>query len=513
MDKLRLFWQSLEGMNWSLQDVIFLSACLLLIVYMGRPRKRGVRMAFLDQVLFYWTPTEPYTRRSLVRSVCVIGAAGSGKTSGSGHLIAKNLVRDRSIGLQIHASKPEELEEWERRWAGECRVKEDFRVFGPKQPWRCNFLQFELDNGADTRELTEYLMVLSENLQRGQNGGSTEPFWREGTKRYIYNGIEIVTRATGKLDPATLQQFIVGAARTPQQTTDPTWEKGSHLQMIKAAYGKCKTDTEFHDWQMAWEFFVKECPSQADKMRSGFEAGVFNITHVLNTGIVRHLIASETNITPAILDEGKSIMINMPVPIFGAAGALVNGAWKLSTQRHILRRKAVHNSPITILWLDEFQHHVNSEDAKFLCECRSHHGGMIVLTQSLHNFYSELGGKSGEHYANALLTNFGHKIAHSCGDDQTAGYFAALIGNKMRTDIGGSMSPGTNLYDEVMGGQSKFSGSFSSTMALELEHNEFFKLPTGGPANGFLVGGIVIRSGEPFRSTGKNWLRVNFNQK
>ena len=72
------------------------------------------------------------------------------------------------------------------------------------------------------------------------------------------------------------------------------------------------------------------------------------------------------------------------------------------------RNDAPPGSPIAVIWVDEFQNHLNSFDPKFLAECRSHRGCMFVLTQSLHSYYAALnGGQAAEHQANALLTNPG----------------------------------------------------------------------------------------------------------
>ena len=108
-----------------------------------------------------------------------------------------------------------------------------------------------------------------------------------------------------------------------------------------------------------------------------------------------------------MLDEGDWVLVDMPISRDGASGAMVNGIWHLATQRHILRRHAADRRKITVLWIDEFQNHLNSFDPQFLAECRTHGGCMVVLTQSLHSYFAALkGGHAAEHQANALLTNF-----------------------------------------------------------------------------------------------------------
>lgn len=136
---------------------------------------------------------------------------------------------------------------------------------------------------------------------------------------------------------------------------------------------------------------------------------------------------------------------------------------------------------------------------------------MLFLTQSRHSDYSSLKGESGRHQADALLTNFHHKLFHALGDAETAEWASGLIGKELRTFIGGSMAPQESLFDKLMG-QSKYTGSFNQQYEKVLQDNAFLNgLRTGGKANGLLADCIVIRSGEPF-STGQNWLWTTFSQ-
>jgi hypothetical protein len=136
---------------------------------------------------------------------------------------------------------------------------------------------------------------------------------------------------------------------------------------------------------------------------------------------------------------------------------------------------------------------------------------MVYLTQSIHSFYSRIRGEAGEHETDALLTNFYHKIFHAVGDDKTATYGSSLIGRRTTTHFGGSMTPADNAYDELFG-PSRLSPSWSEHVENILENREFMQgLRTGGPENGFMVDGIVVRSGEPF-ANGEAWMRVAFSQ-
>src|SRR5262249_50657730 len=154
---------------------------------------------------------------------------------------------------------------------------------------------------------------------------------------------------------------------------------------------------------------------------------------------------------PEDMFKGKWLLVNMPPAEWGDIGSFVAGAWKYMTQRRNLRRQARDTDGINVIWCDEAQQFVNSYDHHYLAQCRSHLGCMVYLTQSLHSYYSALTGQSGKHQADALLTNFHHKLFHALGDVQTAEWASGLIGKSLQTFVGGSMAPATDLWDELAG--------------------------------------------------------------
>ena len=469
--------------------------------------KNASRGGLLSDVLYRWSPRDPFPVRDLLRSVAIFGASGSGKTSGSGFQIARAVVRNPRIGGLIIASKLEDREFWQRVFHQAGR-KHDLLVFSPESPLRFNFLDF-VQRSGDTRDITQAIMVIGETLEMGR-GRESEPFWRQQYERMIYNAVEIVLLATGKVTAPDLQRFINGAAQDPDELAKPEWQAGFHNQCLKAAFGNHRTPVQKHDYALASDYWLKEYPAMADKTRSSILAGVMGILHVFNTGIVRELVSTTTNVSPAVMDQGKWVLVDMPISSDGAAGALVLGGWKYLTQRHILKRHATENTPACVIWADEAQKVVNSFDSAYLAECRSHRGCMVYLTQSIHAFYSRM-REGGEHDTDALLTNFYHKVFHALGDDKSASFAGSLIGKRARTRFGGSMTPSDNAYDELFG-PSRLSPSWSEHVENILENREFMQgLRTGGPENGFMVDGIVVRSGEPF-ANGEAWMRVAFSQ-
>jgi hypothetical protein len=98
------------------------------------------------------------------------------------------------------------------------------------------------------------------------------------------------------------------------------------------------------------------------------------------------------------------------------------------------------------------------------------------------------------------------------GDFESAEWASEKVGKRLETMIGGSMPPAEGIFEELFG-RSRFTGSFTSHYEPILQPSVFMNgLRTGGERNRFICDGIVIKSGEPFRS-GENFLPVAFSQR
>jgi hypothetical protein len=457
----------------------------------------------LDQVLFWLSKLDPFTYRDLVRSILIMGSPGSGKTSSVGKILLRAVIRH--AGVLLIASKPEDREMVE----GLCREagKELFVV----EPGGLSFnlFKYEANKGADARQLTEMVMTVSEVLTRA-DGGTSDKFFGLSDFRWVHTAIDVILLAHGVVDTWSIYNFILDAALSKEQLDDPEWRGGYHYETISAAFKKEKTATEARDFARAEKSWLYEWPLMSERTRSSILAGIVNKLHVFNSGIVSDLIGSETGITPEALDQGAVILVDMPIPQHGVSGGVVAGAWKYAVQRHILRR--ADWSTVICLWSDEYQNHITSFDAKFLAECRSHGGCMCVLTQSIHSIYSSIGGKESQSHTKALLSCFASKIFMALGDEESAKYASSLVGKDIVRMAGASRGGGAMLYDELTGRQGL--GTSLSERIEDLIQARYFQngLKTGGPENGYIAQGWIVRNGQPF-STGENAMLVDFSQR
>jgi hypothetical protein len=483
----------------------------------------------LEDILIVWPTGDPFTCRHLVEGgVAIMGRSGSGKSSGSLNRLAKAIIARKKTGGLINASSPTDRKYWTSRFA-EAGRPEDLLIFGPGEPYRFNFLDAEMAAGGDTRNITRMILTVGElrGNEDGQPGDGMGRFWAMETERWLYNAVEIVKLATGRVTVPDLHSFISTAATSPDQLLKEdaipkehapllhavrAWRAGFHNQAIAAAYAKPKTANEQHGFDLITDQWLNEWPAMADKTRSSIVACIMGILHVFCVGECRELLSTTSNVSPALFEQGKWVLVDWPVSRGGAPAAFTNGVWKLATQKYVLRRNPQPNDCIIVIICDEFPKVCNpGHDSNFLAECRKYLGCMIVATQSLHSFYSAVKGQSGEHAVEALLTNFGLKIFHALGDAKSAEWGSGLLARYKETFISVSDGEPTTLYDELTG-HGRYKASISSHYEPVLQPGEFFSLATGGPANGYWVDGIVVRSGEPF-SDGKNYQIVGFNQR
>lgn len=471
----------------------------------------------LDESLLSWKKRDAFTVRQLLNGgVAIFGQTGSGKTSSSGRLIGEAIVSLPSSGGLILAAKPSDAGMWEGIFARAHRSS-DLLVFSPDSPagLKFDFLDYEMRHGGHTRNITRCIRTIGENLRRtdGARGGREEAeFFKAQEERLIYNAVEVVKLATGRITAPELQEFITTAAQSTAEISSLEWQAGFHNQCVRAAYARDKSSIEARDFKTASDFWLHQFPVMSDRTRSCIIAGVMGLLHVFNSGVVAELVSNGSNVTPDVLFEGKWVLVDMAPNEWGDLGSFVSAGWKYLTQRRVLRRKVTDGDPICVIWTDEAWQFVNSYDQAFLAQCRSHLGCMVMLAQSIHSFHSAMAGHDPKHEAEALLSNFHTKVVHLLGDFDSASWASNLLGRELKTFINGSTPPPQGVFDAMMG-VGNFSGGFSEHYEPVLEPRAFMSgLRSGGPAADYLADAYVIRSGEPF-STGANWLPVTFSQK
>jgi hypothetical protein len=475
----------------------------------------------LGQPLLHWAPREPFTLEDACKGVQVWGMTGSGKSSGSGRLLALQYLRHGFGGLVLCA-KPGEADTWREY----CRIagrSDNLIVFSPSASHRFNFLDFELQRPGAGAGLTENIlqlfMTVAEIANRGSGGGNgreDEGYWKRSLQQLLRNALDLLVIATGRVSVPELYRMVVSAPTTFEQLASTAWqEKSFFWQCLRAADTAAKTGYQVHDFQLVADYFLLEYPGLSEKTRSIIVSTFTSMVDVLNRGVLRELFCTTTSVTPEDCLAGNIIVVDLPVKEFAEVGQFAAVIWKYLFQRAVERRDVRVNPRPVFLFVDESQLFTTSFDAMFQTTARSARCCTVYLTQNLNNYLCAYKGESGQAEAKSLLGNLTTHVVHALADSDTAQFIAELIGRRRLIFASGNVSytpwhPVSDFFDRNEG---QVSGGFSESFEFEVQPAELFRMRTGGSSNQFQVDALIWRGGQPFASSGRSYLWTHFSQK
>lgn len=476
----------------------------------------------LDAPLLKWTASDAWTVRNAFEGCLVLGATGSGKSSGSGRSLALAMLGAGWGGLVLTVKADER-----RVWEGYCRAagrSKDLIVFSPDGPWRFNPLNHDLVRSGAGAGLTENVVHLLSTIleisdRHGSSGGGRdeEGYWRRANLQLMRNLVDLLSVAKGRITVGELYQLVVSAPQSLDDVRSPQWRGRSFcFECLTEADQRAKSAQQQADFALVADYFCSEFPALSEKTRSIVVSTFTSTVDVLNRGLLRELLCTTTNVTPEAIQEGRIVLVDLPVKEFGAVGTMAQVIWKYAFQRAIERRN-VAQSPRPAFWFaDEAQNFVTSYDMQFQTTCRSARVATVLLSQNVSNFYAALGGnEKGRAEATSLFANLNTKVFHANGDPQSNEWAAGLISRTRVLLASGNQSrPEGDLFSALTGWgeQGQTSSGFSETFEFEVQPSEFSALRTGGPANRGVVDAIVFQSGRAFAGSGRTWLPVSFQQ-
>jgi type IV secretory pathway TraG/TraD family ATPase VirD4 len=475
----------------------------------------------LSNRLFSFNKYDHLTVGRAVEGILIMGATGAGKSSASGRKIALSYLKAGWGGLVLCA-KGDEARVWER-YCREAGRSDDLIIFSPDQPWRFNFLDFELQRkgrGAGLSEnLIKLLSTVAEITKRdtGKGGGQEDgQYWEDSKNQLLRNLTDLIILAKGRITVSDLYEVLSSAPKSVAQTRSAEWQRESYCyQCLREAYHRPKTASQEQDFRNIDRYWCGSFPELAEKTR-GIVASTFTaMTDVMNRGIFRELFCGETNISPQAMEDGKIIVVDLPVAEFGEIGRYAAGTWKYCSQMS-LGRRAMEGSPRPVfVWQDEAQYFVLATDMMFQSVCRGYKVSNVVLTQNISNFYATMGGKSSEALVDSLFGNLNTKIFHANGDHVTNKWMAEQIGRsrQLLANSSTSQSPMDSVSSSLGIGPWQTSAGVSEVFEFEVQPSAATSLRTGGPANNWLVDVIVFSSGSCFHTTDRPYAFCTFSQK
>jgi hypothetical protein len=477
-------------------------------------RRKQPPKSDLDSVLLSFDRHTPWTFRDAFEGTCILGGNGSGKTSGSGQLLAESFLAQGWGGL-VMTTKPDEHRMWETMCERTGRSG-DLVLFGAGGESRFNFLDYELNQpgGAGaTENLVNLFTAVTEVGDRSKGGERNEgdQFWKRSYKQLLRNAIDALSMGVGKVSVPMLYEMITDIAQSPQEAESEQWQRESSLfAVLEAAKARMQGEGAQHDFKLVARYWLRELPALAEKTRSIILSTFTGIVDCFNRGMMRTLFSTTTSVTPEDAQQGKVIVVNLPVKEWNELGQYAQVVWKFLFQRATERRRTTR--PV-FLWADEASNFVTSYDALFQSTSRSSRCATVFLCQNLPLYYTALGGEQvGKAAADALLGCMATKIFHANSDITTNNYAAEIIGRTLVRRHSVSMPHNRNLFlsDPEL---QPATGSVSEQMEFKLLPSEFTTLKKGGTASNGIVEGVIFQNGRVFKATGDNYLVTSFTQK
>ena len=521
----------------------------------------------LNTPLLRLSAEDVFTLEDACAGVHVFGGIGSGKTSGSGKMLAGAYLRAGMGGL-VTAVKPEEVDLW-RKYAAEHGRSNSLLLFDENEGF--NFLSYELARqGMDgIGTVTECLMRVIEAAKKAsrtatQRGG--DPFWGDTTRQVLRYALPPLFAAGGSLSIGEIIRFINTAPASVKDVTDAQWQERSFMySVMNRAANHPKVSMERAALADTIRFWAEEYPAIPEKTRGNIVISVTTVLDRFKHGrLARAFCGKTTSVVPELSFGGAVIVLAMPTLTWNEDGIIGQQLFKFLWQRGVLSRNALaeqhHERPV-FLWSDEAQETVSSFDGEFLSMCRGSKCCVTFMSQSLPSYVARIGGDNAEADARGLVGKFNTHVFHANACPETNEWAAKTLGKVMKrhpnytagssdnvtvgmnagssTNRGSSSGFGTshsygpgqgnhglnfnsggNRSDGSSWGENRGRSSgnsesrgYSESMEYAFEPGDFGRiLMTGGKSNGNIVTGVWFRAGKVFRASGTNFLLERFRQ-
>lgn len=477
-----------------------------------------------------------WTVRNAVEGVQIFGGIGSGKTSGSGRMLALKYLANGFGGLVLTV-KPDEKQAWQEY----CRLagrEKDLLIIEPNGKHCFNFLQYESSHAKDslTDNIVEVLKTVIRAGHEKDSGKSDDPFWETALDMLIFNVIDLCRLAYDTLSIQHMYDIVQTIPKKHENLQDESSQ--GEVKAFQAAFevARSKVTKKIDAWVASFtpeqeqtllkdtyrfeselldaipearllkfldQFFFDSFINLSEKTRSiidfTFSGFLFRL---LREPVYSLFCRHNSTLTPEDSLDGKIILINLPVKLYQKVGRDTQILFKYIWQRAMEKRSISANSRPVFLWADEAQNFLHEHDADYQATARSSRIATVYISQNLPNYYASMGGQKAEYRVKSFLGTLGTKIFHANADIETNRYSSELIGDAFFEDASSSVTVSKD-----------FSQTRGKSLKLErlVRPEEFVRLKTGGQLNHFRVEGFLHRQGDAIHK-GQNHLKITFLQ-
>lgn len=438
-----------------------------------------------------------FTLRDAKQSIAIFGELGSGKTSGSGHLFAKEFLSCGMGGLVL-CFDISEADLW-RKYLKEAGREADGRFFSVTGPHRLNFLDYEAKaHGLNFTENLVWLLTDMASLEhRAPPSGENEAFWGMQKRKMIRNAISLMQMASEEMQLRKLHDLIISAPSSKEEGNSEEWKNESYFfQLMKVAshqHGKLL------EYKYVKEYWFRERAAMNPKTRGTVDSDFTGMLDPLSRGEIGELFGTTTNLTPDDILDGKVVVVDIPVSQHRKIGQYAGVIWSQLFQRAVDRRRyePPYDRPV-FLWQDEAHWFATESDAMFQTTLRKKGIVAVRLSQNLPNYLKAYGN---ENSVNTLFGNHATKCWHRNGDPATNEWAARVIGKEFR--VKHHLSIGTD--------KGRFGASVDESYEDSCPPHIFQDLMNGGEENDLIVEGIIFKTGRKWKGD-LRWTKMRFKQ-
>ncbi len=489
--------------------------------------KQQAKQFHLDRVLLNLSPTDTWRIRDACEGTQVFGATGSGKTSGSGQSLALTFLAAGFGGLVVTA-KPDERALWEE-YCARANRSDDLVIFSPDSGLGFNFMDYEATRSGVGAGFTENLVnlftIVNEVSQRNQGAGSgleEGGYWERALKQLLRNAIELLLGAYGRVTLEDLYRLVSTAPQSLEQRNDEEWQRNSFCYKTLQIGDSQVAEISRADFAMAAHYWVHEFPGISNRTRSVVVHTFTGMADAFLRRPLKQMFCTDTTLTPEVSQDGKIILLDLPIKEYDELGRSAQVLFKYLWQRAMERRHTDDCSRPVFLWADESQYFVTSHDAVFQTTARSARVATVYLTQNISNYYAAMNARDPRPPTDSLLGNLQTKIFHANGDHVTNQWASDLIAKswQQRVSAGGSESVTMPSFGERAANpsrgpqfQSSSNAQVNEVFEYEVPPNAFTGLRKGGPGNDYCVDAILFQGGRVWQQTDNSHLTTSFTQR
>jgi hypothetical protein len=379
--------------------------------------------------------------RDATEGVAIFGAVGSGKTSGSGALIAQAYLQAGFGGLVLTA-KPDEARRWLRLCQRSGRAADCIHVT-PDSGHKLNLLQYESQRPGKRISVTDDLIALLRCLiaamsRGGQGKGfSNDEFWTNATNQLTRKLFDLFQLAD---EPLTIHGLVHFVNIAPTNASKPWQTIPYFTDLINRAEHRARkgSDVDKRIFSEVFDYWTSFYPHKVPAVtRGGFLTAFTAMADVLTGRGIYEIIGLGTNLTPEMILSGKIVILDFPMKQNVKGGFMVQAAFKLLFQQAVERRadKGLPSARPVFLWEDEAHLFFSSHDVDFQPTARDCRVSHVTLSQNLHNFMQH---GHNEHDMFAVFASMNTNIFHTNGDLETNRWASERIGMERTETLKGS---------------------------------------------------------------------------